>query len=259
MKSSICRHAAAGEHAAALSQETLDRTPPDQGSAKVRWISAVLSPIAALALGILLGLKDSVFGHLPNAVEIALTLLALAWVFWLVFAVQGHAEAVAHRIGEPYGTLVLTLSVTVIEASVIVSVMLSGVPNPTLARESVFSTVMIVRAGILGVCLTVGGWRHVHQDLKRQGTSALLAVVVALSVLTLILPDYTLTAGIGLYSDVQLVFVSTLCLLLYGSFVFAQMTRHRDDFLDEPQSRHACSPRSWPAALPGARCCWRLA
>ncbi|QJP13988.1 ionic transporter [Starkeya sp. ORNL1] len=229
---------AAGEQAAAVSQETLDRTPPDQEAVNTRWISAVLSPIAALALGILLGLKDSVFGHLPNAVEIALTLLALAWVFWLVFAVQGHAEAVAHRIGEPYGTLVLTLSVTVIEASVIVSVMLSGVPNPTLARESVFSTVMIVCAGILGVCLTVGGWRHVHQDLKRQGTSALLAVVVALSVLTLILPDYTLTAGIGLYSDVQLVFVSTLCLLLYGSFVFAQMTRHRDDFLDEPQSRH---------------------
>lgn len=213
-------------------------TLPVPEPAREKWVSTVLSPIAALTLGILLVLKDFTFGHLPTTAEITLTGLSLAWVFWLVFAVQGHAEAVAHRIGEPYGTLVLTLSVTVIEASVIVSVMLSGVPNPALARESVFSTVMIVCGGILGVCLTVGGWRHVHQDLQRQGTSALLAVVVALSVLTLILPNYTLAAGVGLYSSTQLVFVSTLCLLLYGSFVFAQMTRHRADFLDAPHSAH---------------------
>jgi Ca2+:H+ antiporter len=216
-----------------VAEEKADRAA--RSGARRRWVSAVASPIAALAVGILL----SAVGHLSASVEAALLILALAWVFWLVFAVQDHAEAVAHRLGEPYGTLILTLSVTIIEASVIVSVMLGGVPNPTLARESVFSTVMIVCSGILGVCLTVGGWRHVHQDLKRQGTSAFLAVVVALSALTLILPNYTLTAGVGLYSNTQLIFASVLCLLLYGSFVFAQMTRQRDDFLDElPAANH---------------------
>jgi Ca2+:H+ antiporter len=111
--------------------------------------------------------------------------------------------------------------------------MLHGEQNPAIARESVFSTVMIVCAGMLGLCLVLGGWRHGHQELKRQGTSALLAVVVALSVLTLILPNYTLAADVGAFSPMQLIFVSILCLLLYGSFVYAQMTRHRDDFVDE--------------------------
>lgn len=205
-------------------------------SRKFPWNREILGPLGALGLGILLNAKEAVIGHLPAPAEIALSIFVLAAVFWVVFIVQRHAEAIAHRIGEPYGTLVLTFTVTAIEASVIVSVMLHGSQNPELARESVFSTVMIVCAGMLGVCLTVGGWRHGHQDLKRQGTSALLAVVVALSVLTLVLPNYTLTSTAGAFSTMQLVFVSTLCLLLYGSFVFAQMTRHRGDFVDDLQS-----------------------
>lgn len=192
-----------------------------------------LVPIGTLAAGILLAFKAAAIGHLPAAPEIVLSALALALAFWTVFIALQHAEAIAHRIGEPFGTLVLTVAVTAIEASVIVAVMLRGQANPTLVRESVFSTVMIVCGGILGICLTLGGLRHTHQDLKRQGTSALLSVVVALSVLTLILPDYTLTGDKGTFSRAQLLFVSGLCLLLYGSFVLAQMTRHRADFIDE--------------------------
>ena len=176
-------------------------------------------------------------GHVP--LRIAFSGGVLGLVFWTVFIVLRHAEAIAHGIGEPYGTLVLTFAVTTIEASIIVSVMLHGEPNPGVARESVFSTVMIVCGGMLGICFTVGGWRHKHQDHKRQGTSALLSVVVALSVLTLVLPNYTFGGPVGGFATIPLVFVSMLCLLLYGSFVFAQMTRHRDDFLDDKSDGRA--------------------
>ncbi|MCO5065299.1 MAG: ionic transporter [Rhizobiaceae bacterium] len=201
--------------------------------ARVLSVSPVLVPVAALGVGVLLSIKEAALGRLPLVPEILLCGLVLGFAFWTVFVALRHAESIAHRVGEPFGTLVLTVAVTAIEASVIATVMLRGEDNPTLVRESVFSTVMIVCGGILGICLTVGGLRHTHQDLKRQGTSALLSVVVALSVLTLVLPDYTLTAQARAFSPLQLVFVSGLCLLLYGSFIVAQMTRHRADFIDE--------------------------
>ncbi len=190
-------------------------------------------PPLALALALFLHLSHVEIGSLPAGLAIGFPLLIIAIMVVTVFVVLRHAEAVAHRVGEPFGTLVLTIAVTAIEASVIVSMMLHGANNPTLARESVFSTVMIVCAGVVGICLTIGGLRHREQDLKRQGTSALLAVVLALSMLTLVLPDYTLAAPVGNFSTVQLALVSLLCLLLYGSFLFAQMTRHREDFLDD--------------------------
>ncbi len=171
--------------------------------------------------------------HADIPVRIVLCLLAIALVFATVFATLHHAEAIAHRIGEPYGTLVLTFAVTTIEVSVIVSMMLHGDNNPTLARESVFSTVMIICGGVVGFCLTFGGLRHRHQELKRQGTNAYLALLTALAVLTLILPNYTLAVGHGSFSPAQLAFVSVLSVLLYGSFVYAQMGLHREDFVEE--------------------------
>ena len=184
-----------------------------------------------LAVGLQLGLLSTRHTMLP--VRIALALLAIALVFAAVFAALRHAEAIAHHIGEPYGTLVLTFAVTVIEVSVIVAMMLHGENNPTLARESVFSTVMIICAGVVGLCLTFGGLRHRHQELKRQGTNAYLSVLTALAVLTLVLPNYTLTVGHGSFSPAQLAFVSVLSVLLYGSFVYAQMGLHREDFVEE--------------------------
>jgi Ca2+:H+ antiporter len=157
----------------------------------------------------------------------------IALVFATVFVVLNHADAVARRVGEPYGTLLLTIAVTAIEVSIIVSMMLHGENNPTLARESVFSTVMIVTTGLVGACLTLGGWRHRKQDLMRQGTSAFLSVLIALTVLSLVLPNYTLATSPGTFSASQLAFVSLLSVLLYGSFVLAQTVRHRDDFVDD--------------------------
>lgn len=198
-----------------------------------------LLPIACLVLAAAVNISGFPLDEMKLAVRVVLSLLSTALMFATVFVVLHHAERIAHKVGEPYGTLVLTLSVTAIEVSVILSMMLNGENNPTLARESVFSTVMIVTGGVVGLCLTLGGWKHRHQDLKKQGTNAYLAVLMALAVLTLILPDYTLASSPGTFSALQLGFVSLLSALLYMSFVFAQMGRHRDDFVEEPDAHKA--------------------
>lgn len=196
-------------------------------------------PLATLVLAALLQAGVLSAQHATIPIRIVLTLLAIGLVFAAVFAALHHAEAIAHRLGEPYGTLVLTFAVTSIEVSVIVAVMLHGRDNPGVARESVFSTCMIILAGVVGVCLTFGGLRHRHQELKRQGTNAYLAMLTALAVLTLILPNYTLSAESGDYYAAQLGLVATLSVLLYGSFVYSQAGAHREDFVEELiETRH---------------------
>ena len=190
-------------------------------------------PVATLALVAVLQAGFFSVQEAAAPVRIVLGLLAIGLVLATVFATLHHAEAIAHRFGEPYGTLVLTLAVTTIEVSLIVAMMLHGENNPTLARESVFSTVMIVCGGVIGVCLTFGGIRHRHQDLQRQGTNAYLAMLTALAVLTLVLPNYILSHGHASYSRAELAFVSVLSVLLYGSFVHAQTGLRREDFVQE--------------------------
>ena len=190
-------------------------------------------PIATLILAAILQLGVVSAEHAAVPARIVLSLLAIGLVFATIFVALHHAEAIAHHMGEPYGTLVLTFAVTTIEVSVIVSMMLHGDNNPTLARESVFSTVMIVCGGVIGLCLTLGGLRHRHQDLKRQGTNAYLSLLTALAVLTLVLPDFTLSVGHGHFSPAQLAFVSVLSVLLYGSFVYAQTGLRKEDFVEE--------------------------
>jgi Ca2+:H+ antiporter len=152
-----------------------------------RAVALYALPLVALFLAAVFQLNIVAPAHAAAPVRIVLSLLAIGLVFATVFATLHHAEAIAHHIGEPYGTLVLTFAVTTIEVSVIVSMMLHGANNPTLARESVFSTVMIVCGGVIGICLTLGGLRHRRQELKRQGTNAYLSMLTALAVLTLIL------------------------------------------------------------------------
>jgi Ca2+:H+ antiporter len=154
-------------------------------------VAQYLLPIGAFAIAALLQISRLSVEDLPLPVAILASALVIALVFATVFAVLHHAEAIAKRLGEPYGTLLLTLAVTIIEVSVIVSMMLHGENNPTLARESVFSNVMIVSTGVVGACLFFGGLRHYTQDIRRQGTSAFLAVLIALTVLSLILPNYS--------------------------------------------------------------------
>jgi Ca2+:H+ antiporter len=149
-----------------------------------------------------------------------------------VFAAVYHAEVVAHRTGEPFGTLVLALAVTVIETALIVSAMLAApADNAGLARDTIFAAVMIVCNGIVGACLLWGGARHHEQAFQLQGASAALAVLAALTVLTLILPNVATSAPGPQFTTVQLGFEGVVSLTLYAAFVFVQTVRHRDYFL----------------------------
>jgi len=149
-----------------------------------------------------------------------------------VFAAVYHAETVAHRVGEPFGTLVLAVAVTVIEVALIVSVMISApVEKAGLARDTVFAAVMIVCNGIVGLCLLLGGARHREQGFQIHGASAALAVLAALTILTLVMPNVATTAPGPFFSTSQLVFAGIESLLLYCAFVFIQTVRHRDYFL----------------------------
>jgi len=201
-------------------------------SGLARSVTSYAMPLAALAMAIAVRASGLSVDAGSPSIRILVGALSSAIMFVTIFVVLDHAEAVARRVGEPYGTLVLTFAVTAIEVSIIVSMMLHGENNPTLARESVFSTVMITSTGVVGACLVFGGWRHRKQAIVRQGTSAYLAVLIALTVMTLILPTYTQTTDPGRFSAAQLGFVSVLSVLLYAAFVFAQTVRHRDDFIE---------------------------
>ena len=141
---------------------------------------------------------------------------------------------VAHRVGEPFGTLILALAVTVIEVALIVSIMLGGGPGTeALARDTVFAAVMIICNGLVGLCLLAGGARHHEQGFQAQGANAALAVLTAMVTLSLVLPNYTTSAAGPLFSVSQLVFAGTVSLVLYGTFMFVQTVRHRDYFLPQ--------------------------
>jgi Ca2+:H+ antiporter len=150
----------------------------------------------------------------------------------VVLAAVHHAEVVAHRLGEPFGTLVLAAAVTAIEVALIVTLMIAGGEAASaLARDTVFATVMIILNGIVGLCLLSGGRRFVEQRFELQGANAALSTLAAIVGLTLILPGFTGSAPGPVYTSGQLAFVAVASLVLYGTFVFVQTVRHRDYFL----------------------------
>ena len=181
----------------------------------------------------------------------ALAAADVAAMVGAVFAAVYHAEVVAHRIGEPFGTLVLAVAVTVIEVALIVSVMVGASGDKAgLARDTVFASVMIAGNGIVGLSLLLGGMRHHEQDFQIQAASAGLAVLAALTTLTLILPNVTTSEAGPVFSTSQLAFAGTVSLVLYGSFVFVQTVRHRDYFLSTESALDAHAvPPSGPVAL----------
>jgi Ca2+:H+ antiporter len=192
-------------------------------------------PLAGLlAIGAAIGM--------PGAFTASLAGIALIGA---VIAAVHHAEVVAHRVGEPFGTLVLAVAVTVIEVALIVSVMLSAEGGKeAVARDTVFAAIMICCNGIVGLCLLVGGMRHRVQGFQLQGASAALAVLCALAVLSMVLPSYAMSApGAGLVPS-QLIFAGVISLVLYLTFVFVQTIRHRDYFLAprDDEDGHADPP-----------------
>jgi Ca2+:H+ antiporter len=168
------------------------------------------------------------FTRTPAGLVFAVVLLVI--LFGTVFAAVHHAEIIAHRIGEPFGTLLLTLSVTVIEVAMIETMLLSGTASPALARDTVFAVVMIVCNGLVGVCILTGGLRFREQEFQVSGANLYLSVLVVLATITLIMPNYTVATPGPIYSPAQLAFVSVVTIFLYAVFLYIQTVRHRDYF-----------------------------
>jgi Ca2+:H+ antiporter len=168
-----------------------------------------------------------------------LFLLTVGLISSVLVAVH-HAEVVALRVGEPIGTLVLAVAVTTIEVALIISLMLAGGQDiAVLARDTVFAAEMIIINGIVGACLLIGGMKFKEQVFGLDGVSASLTVLTAISVLTLILPNYTTSSIGGTYNSNQLIFVGVISLILYGAFLVMQTVKHRDYFLPVDADKEA--------------------
>jgi Ca2+:H+ antiporter len=207
-------------------------------------IWAWLVPLLALAT-LLIALATAVGPWLASVCGFSLAAAVLVAVH--------HAEVVAHRVGEPFGTLVLALAVTAIETSLIISMMISGGQDMAdLARDSLCAAVMVICTGVVGLCLLVGGLAHREQTFRVEGAGAGLAALFVLSALTLVLPAFTTTTPGGTYSPSQLGFVAVSSASLWTIFVFVQTVRHRDYFIpaanpSDPEA-HAEPPttgRAW--------------
>lgn len=191
--------------------------------------AAILAATLALPVGALLG----------GACLVALVAAVAAAVH--------HAEVVAHRVGEPFGTLVLALAVTAIEVALIVSVMLAGGEDKAaLARDTIYATVMIIGNGVVGLCILLGALRHRQQSFRIEGVGPAFAALATLATLVLVMPVFTTSAAGARYTVPQLLFVGGSSLLLWLVFVFFQTVRHRDYFLPAAdaadEDAHAAPP-----------------
>lgn len=195
-------------------------------------IGSILFPALALGLAAVFTFGERWVSQIPAFINFVPAGVAAVLLIGTAFAALQHAEIIGAKTGEPFGTLLLTIAVTIIEVAIMASMIEHGDDNPTEAREAVFSAIMIVCNGLVGLCLLLGGFRHHEQQVEPMATSAYLAILIALSVLTLILPDYTTSSYGPTLSSSQLVFVSVLSVLLYGTFLLIQTVRHRSYFID---------------------------
>ena len=170
------------------------------------------------------------------------TLLNQTWVIFLlgatligaVLLAVHHAEVIAHKVGEPFGTLVLALSVTVIEVALIVSMMLTGHEGSEfIARDAIFATVMIIMNGVIGLCIFMGGLKHYEMSFRNEGTNSALAVLTALATFILVMPIVTVSTPGPSFTQSQLAFAGVASFVLYGAFLFFQTVSHRDYYLPE--------------------------
>jgi len=202
-------------------------------AARGEWFLAVsLATVLVFALA-----GESTYDALANPLWLG---IIFAWLFLMVMgsalSVVRHADSVAEILGEPYGTLILTLAVTAIEVMSISAVMLHGDNNPTLVRDTLFAIVMIVLGGMVGGSLLMGGWRNREQHYNLQGANAYLSVIIPLAVLTLSLPNFTVTTPGPTLSFAQQVFLVTMSVGLYAAFLAIQTGRHRGYFTLEEES-----------------------
>ncbi|QLB18916.1 calcium:proton antiporter [Mannheimia granulomatis] len=204
-------------------------------------ICSLLLPIAAWAV-YFVGVKESIILQLAGG----------ALLIGSVLSAVHHAEVVAHKVGEPFGTIILALAITIIEVALIVSLMVAGGDNAAyLARDTVFAAIMLILNGILGGCLLIGGLKHHEQFFSQKSASTALVTLVVILVITLVLPNFTTSTEGATYNSSQLIFVAIASLVLYISFILIQTVRHRDYFLadDDNPSHHAEPPSNKVAAI----------
>lgn len=159
-------------------------------------------------------------------------ILASIFLIISVMAAVHHSEVIAERVGEPFGTIILAISITVIEVSIIVSLMLSeGPESASLARDTVYAATMLILNGIIGLCLLIGGLKHYEQNFSAPSVNIALVALLSIVVFTLVFPTFTASVKGSYYSMPQLVFASIACLVIYSSFLFAQTRRYRQYFL----------------------------
>src|SRR5438132_1723527 len=205
-------------------------------------------------LAIALGTAAIFFSAGSQLVEIMAHPVALIGVFlwlfavilWAAICVARHADCLAIRLGEPYGTLILTLSAISIEVVMISTAMLHGANNPTLGRDAIFGVLMIALNGLVGLCLLEGGLRYREQHCNLQGVNAYLNVIMSLAVLGLVLPNFTTSTSGPTFSIEQEIFLAVVSLLLYAIFLFIQTMRHRRYFMDSSDNAAATSSAHHP-------------
>jgi len=168
----------------------------------------------------------------PSGTGFFVNLVAIIALIAGVLSAVHHAEVVAHKVGEPYGTIILAVAVTLLEASIIVSLMLTGGAGAeTYARDTVFAAVMLILNGILGISMLIGALKFKEQSFETKSVTIALVSLVSILVLTLVLPNFTTSIAGPAYNGPQLIAVAICCVIIYGSFLFTQTIRHRKYFL----------------------------
>jgi Ca2+:H+ antiporter len=194
--------------------------------------------------GLFLAFSDGWFAAATTST--GLTLALFGWLFgailWGAFGVVRHAEHLAEQLGEPYGTLILTLSVTIIEVAFIVTAITTGTGSSPVARDAVFAVVMIMLNGTIGLCLLLGGLRHHEQSYNLPGARAFLSVVIPLAIFSLVLPNFTVVTSGPILSTPQSITIAVLTLALYGVFLTMQTARHKSFFQDSVEADGSALP-----------------
>jgi Ca2+:H+ antiporter len=219
--------------------------PPQGDSFHIEQTQRRLTPATWLRVGlawlVVAGFTLAADGWVGSGMGPATAGVAFALLFGTIlaasFGVVHEADHLAHQLGEPYGTLILTLSIVSIEVILIASVLLGPGHFPTIGRDSIFAVMMIIMNLVIGVCLITGASRHGEQEFNAQGASAYLSMVALLTGVSLVLPNHT--SGAGEFSAVQAVGISVVTVLLYGVFLWMQMRSHRRFFVQPPRGAMA--------------------
>lgn len=213
---------------------SIEETIP--GKTRIRLITVWLIVIVFMLFG-----QSFLGDSITPVTATGVFLILLFTIIGAAFGVVKEADELAHKLGEPYGTLILTLAIVSIEVILIVAVMLGPGDNPTIGKDSIFSVMMIIMNLVVGLCILLGGVKFGEQEYNAQGTITYLGMIIMLGGIGMMLPNYIEGAGGGSFSYTQAVVLSSLIIALYGLFLFFQMKRYRhlyvqpkDGFLEIP-------------------------